>query len=176
MSRLARRVKYCARLPRRSRAAMRKKAPMRWPSSCRRRRSSACRYADVAVQGEGEMVEKSRDDVEMPLPSTMSPDGLGLCHPKRALGVLAQTGLSFDLSTASGKLMRTIMHPGPREIRPRGCEGSWRGSRPSSWSAALRQEGQARASHAPRGAQLSPNRRNLGLSKNTVMEIVKRGS
>jgi putative DNA-invertase from lambdoid prophage Rac len=28
---------------------------------------------------------------------------------ERRVSVLAQTGLSFDLSTASGKLMRTIM-------------------------------------------------------------------
>ena len=71
------------------------------------------------------------------------------------VSVLAQTGLSFDLSTASGKLMRTIM-AGLAEferdlIRERvksglaGGPGPRRQARPSGGSTSLGQEGQAGA-------------------------------
>ena len=100
------------------------------------------------------------------------------------VSVLAQTGLSFDLSTASGKLMRTIMaglaeferdlirervKSGLASARARGVKlGGQLGHRPSGKKAkrvlVLHKEG---LSSGPIG-------RNLGLSKNTVMEIVKR--
>jgi DNA invertase Pin-like site-specific DNA recombinase len=100
------------------------------------------------------------------------------------VSVLAHTGLSFDLNTASGKLMRTIMaglaeferdlirervRSGLAAARARGVAlGRKVGQRPSDRKAkhvvAMHREG-------------LPYRligRNLGLSKNTVMEIVKR--
>jgi putative DNA-invertase from lambdoid prophage Rac len=100
------------------------------------------------------------------------------------VSVLAQTGLSFDLSTASGKLMRTIMaglaeferdlirervKSGLAAARARGVRlGRQLGQRPSDKKAQkvckLHREGM---SYRLIG-------RNLGLSKNTVMEIVKR--
>ena len=100
------------------------------------------------------------------------------------VSVLAQTGLSFDLSTASGKLMRTIMaglaeferdlirervKSGLASARARGVKlGRQLGHRPSDKKVkkvlALYEEG---LSYRLIG-------RNLGLSKNTVMEIVKR--
>jgi putative DNA-invertase from lambdoid prophage Rac len=100
------------------------------------------------------------------------------------VSVLAQTGLSFDLSTASGKLMRTIMadlaeferdfvrdqvESGLAAARARGVKlGRKHGQRPSDKKArrvlTMHKEG--------RSYRLVG--RNIGLSKNTVMEIVKR--
>ena len=100
------------------------------------------------------------------------------------VSVLAHTGLSFDLNTASGKLMRTIMaglaeferdlirervRSGLAAARARGVAlGRKVGQRPSDKKAkrvlAMHREG---LSYRLIG-------RNLGLSKNTVMEIVKR--
>jgi putative DNA-invertase from lambdoid prophage Rac len=100
------------------------------------------------------------------------------------VSVLAQTGLSFDLSTASGKLMRTIMaglaeferdlirervRSGLLSARARGVKlGRQVGQRPSDKKTkkvlALHKEG---LSYRLIG-------RNTGLSKNTVMEIVRR--
>jgi DNA invertase Pin-like site-specific DNA recombinase len=100
------------------------------------------------------------------------------------VSVPAQTGLSFDLSTASGKLMRTIMaglaeferdlirervKSGLAAAKARGVVlGRQVGQRPSDKKAkrvlAMHREG---LSYRLIG-------RNLGLSKNTVMEIVRR--
>jgi putative DNA-invertase from lambdoid prophage Rac len=100
------------------------------------------------------------------------------------VSVLAQTGLSFDLSTASGKLMRTIMaglaeferdlirervKSGLAAARSRGIAlGRQVGQRPSDKKAKkvlqLHEEG---LSYRLIG-------RNVGLSKNTVMDIVRR--
>jgi putative DNA-invertase from lambdoid prophage Rac len=100
------------------------------------------------------------------------------------VSVLAQTGLSFDLSTASGKLMRTIMaglaeferdlirervKSGLAAARSRGVAlGRQLGQRPSDKKAKkvlqLHEEG---LSYRLIG-------RNVGLSKNTVMDIIKR--
>ena len=100
------------------------------------------------------------------------------------VSVLAHTGLSFDLNTASGKLMRTIMaglaeferdlirervRSGLAAARARGVAlGRKVGQRPSNKKAkrvlTMHREG---LSYRLIG-------RNLGLSKNTVMEIVKR--
>jgi DNA invertase Pin-like site-specific DNA recombinase len=102
------------------------------------------------------------------------------------VSVLAQTGLSYDLSTASGKLMRTIMaglaeferdlirervKSGLAAARARGVAlGRQLGHRPSDKKArrvlAMHREGM---SYRLIG-------RNVGLSKNTVMEIVRRGA
>jgi DNA invertase Pin-like site-specific DNA recombinase len=102
------------------------------------------------------------------------------------VSVLAQTGLSFDLGTSSGKLMRTIMaglaeferdlirervKSGLAAARDRGVKlGRQPGQRPSDKKAKrvweLHREG---LSYRLIG-------RNLGLSKNTVMEIVKRAA
>ena len=102
------------------------------------------------------------------------------------VSVLAQTGLSFDLGTSSGKLMRTIMaglaeferdlirervKSGLAAARDRGVKlGRQPGQRPSEKKAKrvldLHREG---LSYRLIG-------RNLGLSKNTVMEIVKRAA
>ncbi len=102
------------------------------------------------------------------------------------VSVLAQTGLSFDLSTSSGKLMRTIMaglaeferdlirervKSGLAAARDRGVKlGRQPGQRPSDEKA-------KRVLELYRGG-LSYRLigRNLGLSKNTVMEIVKRAA
>ena len=74
------------------------------------------------------------------------------------MSVLAQTGLSFDISTASGKLMRTIMaglaeferdlirdrvKSGLAAARARGVKLD-----PATRSAPIRQEGEAGAGHA----------------------------
>jgi putative DNA-invertase from lambdoid prophage Rac len=100
------------------------------------------------------------------------------------VSVLAQTGLSFDLSTASGKLMRTIMaglaeferdlirervRSGLASAKARGVKlGRQLGQRPSDKKAkkvlAFHEEG---LSYRLIG-------RNVGLSKNTVMEIIRR--
>ena len=100
------------------------------------------------------------------------------------VSVLAQTGLSFDLSTASGKLMRTIMaglaeferdlirervRSGLASAKARGVKlGRQLAQRPSDKKAkkvlALHEEG---LSYRLIG-------RNVGLSKNTVMEIIRR--
>lgn len=100
------------------------------------------------------------------------------------VSVLAQTGLSFDLSTASGKLMRTIMaglaeferdlirervKSGLAAAKARGVAlGRQIGQRPSDKKAKkvlqLHEEG---LSYRLIG-------RNVGLSKNTVMEIIRR--
>ena len=102
------------------------------------------------------------------------------------VSVLAQTGLSFDLSTSSGKLMRTIMaglaeferdlirdrvKSGLAAARARGVKlGRQLGQRPSDNKAkkvlTLHEEG---LSYRLIG-------RNVGLSKNTVMDIVKRAA
>jgi putative DNA-invertase from lambdoid prophage Rac len=102
------------------------------------------------------------------------------------VSVLAQTGLSFDLSTASGKLMRTIMaglaeferdlirervKSGLAAAKARGIVlGRQLGQRPSDKKAkkvlAMRRDG---LSYRLIG-------RNVGLSKNTVMEIVRRSA
>ena len=100
------------------------------------------------------------------------------------VSVLAQTGLSFDLSTASGKLMRTIMaglaeferdlirervKSGLAAAKARGVVlGRQVGQRPSDKKAKtvlkLHKDG---LSYRLIG-------RNVGLSKNTVMDIVRR--
>ena len=100
------------------------------------------------------------------------------------VSVLAQTGLSFDLSTASGKLMRTIMvglaeferdlirervKSGLAAAQARGVKlGRQPGQRPSDKKAKrvldLHKDG---LSYRLIG-------RNLELSKNTVMDIVRR--
>jgi putative DNA-invertase from lambdoid prophage Rac len=100
------------------------------------------------------------------------------------VSVLAQTGLSFDLSTASGKLMRTIMaglaeferdlirdrvKSGLAAARARGVKlGRQIGQRPSDKKAK-----RVLAMHAD-GLSYRLIARNVGLSKNTVMQIVKR--
>ena len=100
------------------------------------------------------------------------------------VSVLAQTGLSFDLSTASGKLMRTIMaglaeferdlirervKSGLAAAKARGVVlGRQEGQRPSDKKAKkvlkLHEDG---LSYRLIG-------RNVGLSKNTVMGIIRR--
>jgi len=100
------------------------------------------------------------------------------------VSVLAQNGLSFDLSTSTGKLMRTIMaglaeferdlmrdrvKSGLAAARARGVKlGQQHGQRPSDKKAkrvlAMHKEG---LSYRLIG-------RNVGLSKNTAMEIVRR--
>jgi len=100
------------------------------------------------------------------------------------VSVLAQTGLSFDLGTASGKLMRTIMaglaeferdlirervKSGLAAAQARGVKlGRQPGQRPSDKKARrvldMRKDG---LSYRLIG-------RNLGLSKNTVMNMVRR--
>ena len=100
------------------------------------------------------------------------------------VSVLAQTGLSFDLSTASGKLIRTIMaglaeferdlirervKSGLAAAKARGVVlGRQEGQRPSDKKAKkvlkLHEDG---LSYRLIG-------RNVGLSKNTVMDIVRR--
>jgi putative DNA-invertase from lambdoid prophage Rac len=102
------------------------------------------------------------------------------------VSVLAQTGFSFDLSTSSGKLMRTIMaglteferdlirervRSGLASARARGVKlGRQLGQRPSDKKAkrvlAMHKEG---LSYRLIG-------RSVGLSKNTVMDIVKRAA
>ena len=100
------------------------------------------------------------------------------------VSVLAQTGLSFDLSTASGKLMRTIM-AGLAEferdlIRDRVKSGL--AAAKSRGVALGRQVGQRPSDKkAKKVLQLHSDglsyrliARNVGLSKNTVMDIVRR--
>ena len=102
------------------------------------------------------------------------------------VSVLAPTGLSFDLSTASGKLMRTIMaglaeferdlirervKSGLASARARGVAlGRQVGQRPSD-----KKTRRVLGLHAD-GLSYRLIARNVGLSKNTVMAIVKRGS
>ena len=100
------------------------------------------------------------------------------------VSVLAQTGLSFDLSTASGKLMRTIMaglaeferdlirervKSGLAAAKARGVVlGRQEGQRPSDKKAkkVLQLHGD--------GLSYRLIGRNVGLSKNTVMDIIRR--
>src|SRR5215475_761626 len=100
------------------------------------------------------------------------------------ISVLAQNGLSFDLSTSTGKLMRTIMaglaeferdlirervRSGLAAARARGVAlGRQIGQRPSDKKAK-----RVLAMHRD-GLSYRLIGRNLGLSKNTVMEIVRR--
>src|SRR5262249_16866958 len=99
------------------------------------------------------------------------------------VSVLAQHGLTFDLSTSSGKLMRTIMaglaeferdlvvcvKSGLAAAKARGVSlGRQHGQRPSDKKAK-----KVLSLHAE-GLSYRRIARNLGLSKNTVMEIVKR--
>jgi DNA invertase Pin-like site-specific DNA recombinase len=100
------------------------------------------------------------------------------------VSVLAQTGLSFDLGTASGKLMRTIMagladferdlirervKSGLQAAKARGIVlGRKEGQRPSDKKAKKVLE-----MHRD-GLSYRLIGRNVGLSKNTVMEIVRR--
>jgi len=116
------------------------------------------------------------------------------------VSVLAQTGLSFDLSTASGKLMRTIMaglaeferdlireriksgmarakaaidrdgHFITKAGKKRKSIGRQVGERPSDKKAR-----RVLAMHED-GVSYRLIGRNLGLSKNTVMQIVRRWS
>jgi putative DNA-invertase from lambdoid prophage Rac len=102
------------------------------------------------------------------------------------VSVLAQTGLSFDLGTASGKLMRTIMaglaeferdlirervKSGLAAARARGVTlGRQAGHRPSDKKAR-----KVLAMHRD-GLSYRLIGRNVGLSKNTVMEIVRRST
>jgi len=102
------------------------------------------------------------------------------------VSVLAQTGLSFDLGTASGKLLRTIMaglaefernlirervNSGIQAAKARGIVfGRKKGHRPSDKKAK-----RVLAMHRD-GLSYRLIGRNLGLSKNTVMEIVNRAS
>jgi len=102
------------------------------------------------------------------------------------VSALAQTktGLTFDLSTSSGKLMRTIMarlaeferdlirervKSGLAAAKARSVRlGRQHGQRPSDKKAK-----KVLSLHAE-GLSYRRIARNLGLSKNTVMEIVKR--
>jgi putative DNA-invertase from lambdoid prophage Rac len=100
------------------------------------------------------------------------------------VSVLAQNGLSFDLSTPTGKLMRTIMaglaeferdiirervRSGLQAARARGVKlGRQHGQRPSDKKAK-----RVLAMHKD-GLSYRLIGRNVGLSKNTVMEIVRR--
>jgi putative DNA-invertase from lambdoid prophage Rac len=100
------------------------------------------------------------------------------------VSVLAQAGLTFDLSTSSGKLMRAIMaglaeferdlirervKSGLAAARSRGVQiGRREGQRPSDKKAK-----KVLAQHAE-GLSYRLIGRNLGLSKNTVMDIVRR--
>jgi putative DNA-invertase from lambdoid prophage Rac len=101
------------------------------------------------------------------------------------VSVLAQTGLSFDLATASGKLLRTIMaglaeferdlirervKSGIDAARARGVALGRPKGRPSD-----RKAQRVLAMHRD-GLSYRLIGRNLGLSKNTVMEIVNRAS
>ena len=102
------------------------------------------------------------------------------------VSVLAQTGLSFDLSTPSGKLMRTIMtglaeferdlirdrvKSGLAAARARGVKlGRQVGQRPSDKKAK-----RVLGMHAD-GLSYRLIARNVGLSKNTVMYIVRRNT
>src|SRR5262245_19816891 len=102
------------------------------------------------------------------------------------VSVLAQTGLSFDLSTASGKLMRTIMaglaeferdlirdrvKSGLAAARARGVKlGRQVGQRPSDKKAK-----RVLGMHAD-GLSYRLIARIVGLSKNTVMDIVRRNN
>jgi DNA invertase Pin-like site-specific DNA recombinase len=102
------------------------------------------------------------------------------------VSVLAQTGLSFDLSTASGKLMRTIMaglaeferdlirepvKSGLAAARDRGVAlGRQVGQRPSDKKAR-----RVLGMHAD-GLSYRLIARIVGLSKNTVMAMVKRAA
>jgi DNA invertase Pin-like site-specific DNA recombinase len=101
------------------------------------------------------------------------------------VSVLAQTGLSFDLNTSSGKLMRTIMaglaeferdlirervKSGLAAAKANGKRlGRQHGQRPSDKKAA-----KVLALHRD-GLSYRLIARNVGLSKNTVMDIVRRG-
>jgi putative DNA-invertase from lambdoid prophage Rac len=101
------------------------------------------------------------------------------------VSVLAQTGLSFDLGTPNGRLMRTIMaglveferdlirervKSGLAAARANGTVlGRQHGQRPSDKKAA-----KVRKLHAE-GLSYRLIARNVGLSKNTVMDIVRRG-
>ena len=103
---------------------------------------------------------------------------------KWKVSVLAQNGLTFDLSTSSGKLMRTIMaglaeferdlirervKSGLAAAKARGVVlGRQVGQRPSDKKAA-----KVRKLHED-GLSYRLIARNVGLSKNTVMEIVRR--
>jgi putative DNA-invertase from lambdoid prophage Rac len=100
------------------------------------------------------------------------------------VSVLAQTGLSFDLSTASGKLMRTIM-AGLAEferdlIRERVKSGL--AAAKSRGVALGRQVGQRPSDKKVKkvlqlhseGLSYRLIGRNVGLSKNTVMDIIRR--
>ena len=102
------------------------------------------------------------------------------------VSVLAQHGLTFDLSTSSGKLMRTIMaglaeferdlirervKSGLAAAKARGVRlGRQHGQRPSDDKA------KKVFSLYAEGLSYRLIARNLGLSTNTVMKIVKRGS
>jgi DNA invertase Pin-like site-specific DNA recombinase len=98
--------------------------------------------------------------------------------------VLAQTGLTFDLSTSSGKLTRTIM-AGLAEFERELIRGRVKSGLVAAKGRGVvlgRQEGQ-RPSDKKAKKVLGPHKeglshrlidRNVGLSKNTVMEIVKR--
>jgi hypothetical protein len=99
------------------------------------------------------------------------------------VSVLAQTGLSFDLSTVSGKLMRTIM-AGPAEferdlIRDRAKSGLAAAramgvnlGRPPGQRPLDKKAKRVLGIHAD---ELSYRliARNVGMSKNTVMDIVR---
>jgi DNA invertase Pin-like site-specific DNA recombinase len=100
------------------------------------------------------------------------------------VSVLAQTGLSFELATASGKLIRTIMaglaeferdlirervKSGLAAAQARGVKlGRQHGQRPSDKKAK-----KVLDMHSE-GLSYRLIGRNVGLSKNTVMDIVRR--
>jgi putative DNA-invertase from lambdoid prophage Rac len=105
---------------------------------------------------------------------------------RRAGHHIVQTGLSFDLNTASGKLMGTIMAGLPEFERDLVRERVKSGLAAARVLGVVlgRQIGQ-RPSDKKAKHVLSMHReglsyrligRNLGLSKNTVMEIVRRGA
>jgi DNA invertase Pin-like site-specific DNA recombinase len=101
------------------------------------------------------------------------------------VSALAQTGLSFDLGTPNGRLMRTIMaglaeferdlirervKSGLATAKANGKTlGRRYGQRPSDKKAA-----KVRKLHAE-GLSYRLIARNVGLSKNTVMDIIRRG-
>ena len=102
------------------------------------------------------------------------------------VSVLAQTGLSFDLNTASGKLMRTIMaglaeferdlirnwvKSGLAAARARGVKlGRQVGQRPSD-----KKPKRVLGMHVD-GLSYRLTARNVGMSKNTVMDIIRRNT
>jgi hypothetical protein len=96
--------------------------------------------------------------------------------PRLESWCLAQTGLNFDPSTASGKLMRTH-YSRPGRIRSHAWQRLESGaSNPAaSWANTLQTRRPSGARHAWRQAVLSAHCPQHRMGKTTVMEIVRRG-